>query len=265
MTNPFGPELLIEERGPVRLVTLNRPEHLNATNEALHDALVSVWRHLASDRGARAVVITGAGRAFSAGGDFQHFVDLWSDRDKRRTEIDSAGTLLKEMVDFRLPLVAAVNGPAVGLGCSIAACSDVVLIEESAYFADPHVGVGLTAADGGAPTWPLLMGILRAKEYLLTSERIPAARAAELGLATRVVADGTVVDEAIAVAEKLAAQPPQAIQSTKQALNIHIKKAMAGVLEYALAEEYASFDTPEHQELVTGFLDRAKARAARTA
>jgi enoyl-CoA hydratase len=262
MDNAFAPELLIDTDGAVRIVTLNRPEALNATNEALHHALIAVWRHLAADPGARAVVLTGAGRAFSAGGDFVHFVELWDDRELRRKEIDGARRLLTEMIDFPLPVVAAVNGPAVGLGCNLAVCSDIVLIAESAFMADPHVGVGLTAADGGAPTWPLLMGLLRAKEYLLTSERIPAEQAVALGLANRVVPDAELLDQALLLAGKLAAQPPQAVQSTKRALNMHIKRAIAGVLEYALGEEFASFDTAEHQTLIRAFLERSRARAA---
>lgn len=262
MDNPFAPELLIDTDGAVRIVTLNRPEALNATNEALHHALIAVWRHLAEDPGARAVVLTGAGRAFSAGGDFVHFVELWDDRELRRKEIDGARRLLTEMTDFPLPVVAAVNGPAVGLGCNLAVCSDIVLIAESAFIADPHVGVGLTAADGGAPTWPLLMGMLRAKEYLLTSERIPAEQAVALGLANRVVPDAELLDQARLLAGKLAAQPAHAVQTTKRALNMHVKRAIAGVLEYALAEEFASFDTAEHQTLVRAFLERSRARAA---
>jgi enoyl-CoA hydratase len=260
--NPFAPELLIEERGAVRLVTLNRPEALNATNEALHHGLVRVWRLIAEDDSARAVVITGAGRAFSAGGDFEHFVELWDDREMRRKEIDGARRLVHEMLDFPLPVVAAVNGPAVGLGCNLAVCSDIVLMAESSYISDPHVAVGLTAADGGAPTWPLLMGMLRAKEYLLTSERIPADQAVAIGLANRVVPDADLLDQALALATKLAAQPAQAVQTTKRALNMHMKRAVAGVLEYALSEEYASFDTSEHQDLVRAFLERSRARAA---
>jgi enoyl-CoA hydratase len=259
--NPFAPELLIEARDAVRIVTLNRPEALNATNEALHHALVAVWGHIAADPEARAVVVTGAGRAFSAGGDFEHFVELWDDLDLRQKEIDGARRLLTEMVDFPLPVVAAVNGPAVGLGCNLAVCSDIVLIAESAYIADPHVRVGLTAADGGAPTWPLLMGMLRAKEYLLTSERIPAEQAVALGLANRVVPVADLLDQALLVAGKLAAQPPQAVRSTKRALNMHVKRAMAGVLEYALAEEFSSFDSPEHRAIVQAFLERSRARA----
>lgn len=263
MDNPFAPELLIESRGPVRIVTLNRPEHRNATNAALHGALIKVWRHLAEDRDARAVVITGAGPAFSAGGDMDHFVELWDDAPARRLEIDAARRLLTEILDFPLPVVAAVNGPAVGLGCNLAITADMVIMAESAFIADPHVGVGLTAADGGAPTWPLLMSMLRAKEYLLTSERIPAAKAVEIGLANRVVPDAELMDNAIAFAEKLAKQPAQAVQSTKRALNMHIKRAVAGVLEYALQEEFACFDTPEHQDLVKAFLARSTSRAAK--
>jgi enoyl-CoA hydratase len=262
MQNPFEPELLIESRGAVRVVTLNRPEALNAANEALHGALQSVWGHLAQDIEARAVVLTGAGRAFSAGGDFEHFVELWSDVPRRRREIDGARRLLTEMVDFPLPVIAAVNGPAVGLGCNLAVLSDIVLIAESAYISDPHVSVGLTAADGGAPTWPLLMSMLRAKEYLLTSERIPAEQAVALGLANRVVPDAMLLDQALEVAQRIAALPPQSVQSTKRALNMHIKRAVAGVLEYALSEEFDSFGTVEHQALVTSFLERSKARAA---
>lgn len=263
MDHPFAPELLIESRGAVRIVTLNRPEHLNATNEALHGALIRVWRHLAEDLDARAVVLTGAGKAFSAGGDFDHFVELWEDREARRREIDGARRLLTEIIDFPLPVVAAVNGPAVGLGCNLAVASDIVMMAESAFIADPHVSVGLTAADGGAPTWPMLMSMLRAKEYLLTSERIPATKAVELGLANRVVPDAGLMDQALAFAEKLAAQPPQAVQSTKRALNMHMKRAIAGVLEYALQEEFASFDTPEHQEIVERFLARSSSRVAK--
>lgn len=262
MDNPFAPELLIEARDAVRLVTLNRPEARNATNEALHGALQSVWRFLARDPDARAVVLTGAGSAFSAGGDFEHFVELWSDRPQRRREIDGAHRLLTEMVDFPLPVIAAVNGPAVGLGCNLAVLSDIVLIAQSAYMADPHVSVGLTAADGGAPTWPLLMSMLRAKEYLLTSQRIPAEDAVAIGLANRVVQDSDLLDEALKVAQRIAALPSQAVQSTKRALNMHIKRAVSGVLEYALSEEFDSFETVEHQAIVTQFLERSKVRTA---
>jgi enoyl-CoA hydratase len=261
LQNPFAPELLIEERGPVRVVTLNRPEALNAMVPRLHRALEEVWSHLAADGAARAVVLTGAGRAFSAGGDLDEVARWWDDTDARRREIDGARRLLTEIVDFPLPVVAAVNGPAVGLGCTLAVSSDIVLIAESAFLADPHVGIGLTAADGGALVWPFLVGMLRAKEYLLTGDRIPAEQAVAIGLANRVVPDDDLLDAALQLADRLAAQPPQAVRSTKQALNLHVRRAFADVLEYALREEYRSFDAPEHREIVRELRESARKRS----
>jgi enoyl-CoA hydratase len=260
LSNPFAPELLIEARGPVRIVTMNRPAALNSMVPGLHRALEGVWSHLAADPEARAVVLTGAGRAFSAGGDLDELTQWWTDVDARRREIDGARRLLAEIVDFPLPVVAAVNGPAVGLGCTLAVSSDVVLMGSSAFLADPHVGLGLTAADGGVVLWPFLVGLLRAKEYLLTGERIPADKAVELGLANHAVPDAELLDRALSLADRLAAQPPQAVQSTKKALNMHVRRAFADVLEYALAEEFRSFDTLEHREAVKALRDGADRR-----
>ncbi|MCX2934738.1 enoyl-CoA hydratase-related protein [Mycobacterium sp. CVI_P3] len=258
MAGPFAPELLVEDgANGVRLVTLNRPEALNAANQRLHEHLAKVWTYLAEDDAARAVVITGAGEAFSAGGDMHHLVHLRQDRSLRRREIADARRMVQAMIDCPLPIVAAVNGPAVGLGCNLAILSDVVLIAENAYLADPHVSIGLTAADGGAPIWPTLVGLLRAKEYLLTGDRIPAQRAVEFGLATRSVSHEDLHAEALRVAYRLAAQPMHALRTTKRALNLHIARAMSGILEYALAEEFASFDTEEHQKVVDSFVARS--------
>jgi enoyl-CoA hydratase len=256
MENPFAPLVLIEELGPVRLVTLNRPEALNAANPDLHRAVARVWNHLAEDPAARAVVLTGAGRAFSAGGDIELLKALADDHASRERLLDEAAEIINQMARFPLPVVAAVNGPAVGLGANLALLSDVVFLAESAYLCDPHVSVGLTAADGGAPFWPLLTGLLRAKEYLFTGDRIPPAKAVEMGLASRVVPDADVLDEAVAFARRLAEQPPQAIQSTKRALNLHLIRAVAGVLDYALAQEFRSFETPEHRAVVAKILGR---------
>ncbi|HUZ10821.1 MAG TPA: enoyl-CoA hydratase/isomerase family protein [Acidimicrobiales bacterium] len=256
MPNPFEPEILIEERGPIRIVTLNRPEARNAANQALHRKVSRVWRYLDDDPEVRAVVLTGAGKAFCAGGDMELFRALHSDHVTRRRIIDEAGRVAREMVAFSLPIVAAVNGAAVGLGANLAVLSDLVLMAESSYLQDPHVEVGLTAADGGAPIWPLYMSILRVKEYLFTGARIPADKAVELGLATRVVPDDKLFDEALELATRLAEQPPQALQTTKRAVNMHLARAMDGIVDYALAAEFQSFDTPEHQAVVERFLGR---------
>ena len=157
------------------------------------------------------------------------------------------------MLRFHLPVVAAVNGPAVGLGASVAVTCDIVLIAESTYIADTHVNIGLTAGDGGAATWPLLIGMLRAKEYLLTGERIPAALAVEFGLANRVVADDQLMPEALALAHKLSALPPQSLQETKRALNVHLQQAVASVLPFALSAEAESFATPEIKATIEKF------------
>jgi enoyl-CoA hydratase len=186
--------ILVDSDGPVRIVRLNRPEALNAADDALHARLASVWDELAQDTACRAVVLTGQGRAFSAGGDFGVLKGMNESEPYRRKVLDEGARIVRSMAGFPLPIVAAVNGPAVGLGCSLAGLCDIVLIEESAYLADPHVSVGLVAGDGGAITWPALMSLLKAKEYLFLGDRIPAHVAVELGLANRVVPDGASVD-----------------------------------------------------------------------
>src|SRR5262245_57189077 len=204
-----GSPVLIEARGAVRLVTLNRPASLNATDEELHGALERTWRELAADQEARAVVLTGAGRAFSAGGDLGLLDRMVGDTDLRAAIMAEAADIVRGMTSLRIPIVSAVAGPAVGLGRSLAAMSDLVIVEEHAYFADPHVALGLVAADGGALTWPLLTSLLRAKEFILLGDRLAAADALALGLANRVVAKGTGLATAIEIAERVASLPPQ--------------------------------------------------------
>jgi enoyl-CoA hydratase len=258
MDQPFGPELLIESRGAIRIVRMNRPDQLNAVSERLHVGLNKVWLHITEDPDARAIVFTGEGRAFSAGGDMHHFLEVQANPVARRREMDMAGELVRAMLACPLPIIAAINGPAVGLGCSLGVLCDIVYMAETAYIADPHVAVGLTAGDGGAPAWPMFMSVLRAKEYLFTGDRISATKAVELGLANHVVPNDELMDTAIAMAERLAVLPPQALQTTKQAINLHITRAVTGVLEYALACEFHSFDTPEHRAIVQKFIDKAK-------
>lgn len=239
------PEIEVAADGPIRIVTLNRPERLNATNHALHEGLGALFPLLDADDDARAVVLTGAGRAFSAGGDFSYIDAITKDGDLRRQTLADARRIVTGMVQCRLPIVAAVNGPAVGLGCSLVALSDIVYMAESAHLADPHVMVGLVAADGGPVTWPLLTSLQLAKEYALTGERIPARRAAEIGLANHVRADDEVMPAALACARKLAAMPRRALEDTKRVLNMHLERAVLATLDFALAAEDRSFLSPE--------------------
>jgi enoyl-CoA hydratase/carnithine racemase len=235
----------VEADGPIRIIRLNRPEQLNATNRELHAALAALWPQLDADLGARAAVITGNGRAFSAGGDFDYISDLAGDAELRAETLVHGRQIVTGMVGCRVPVVAAVNGPAVGLGCSLVALSDIVFMAESAHLADPHVMIGLVAADGGPVTWPLLISLQLAKEYALTGDRIPARRAAEIGLVNHVCADDSVVEEAIACARKVAALPQRAAEDTKRILNLHLERAVLAALDFAFAAEDRSFTSPE--------------------
>ena len=263
LTNGRGPnrELLVDERGAVRIVTLNRPEAMNSANEELHRELARVWSEVAADESVRAVVVTGAGSAFSAGGDLQLLSRMTEDLELRSAIMAEAGEIVRTMTSLRVPIIAAINGPAVGLGCSLASMSDLVLVEEQAYFADPHVALGLVAADGGALTWPLLTSLIRAKEYILLGSRLSAADAVEIGLANKVVPQGTSLDAAIELAERLAAMPPQAVQETKRLLNQALRAAVDALLRGALDVETASFDQPAFQENLRGMLERSSRRS----
>jgi enoyl-CoA hydratase len=241
-------EIEVRADGPLRIITLNRPAALNAVNDALHTGLARLWPRLSADDGARAAVLTGAGTAFCAGGDLGYLDELGRDPRLRAATLAHGRDLVLGMARCRVPVIAAVNGPAVGLGCSLVALSDIVYLAQAAYLADPHVQVGLVAADGGPLTWPLHTSLHLAKEYALTGARIPAARAAELGLANHVVADP--LTEALACAARVAALPRQAVESTKRLLNLHLERAVLATLDFAITAEDQSFQTDDFRAAI---------------
>jgi len=255
-TYDITPEIQIESDGPVRIIRLNRPEQLNATNHGLHKGLAELFPQIDADDDARAVVLTGNGRAFSAGGDFTYIDELIEDPALRRESLTDGKLIVKGMVECRVPIVAAVNGPAVGLGCSLVALSDIVYMAESAHLADPHVLIGLVAADGGPVTWPLLTSLQLAKEYALTGDRISAQRAAAIGLANHVCPDDEVLDQALACAKRIAKLPKQATEDTKRILNLHLQRAVLATIDFALTAEDRSFTSPELRANIDRLLSR---------
>lgn len=235
-----------EDAAGVVVVTLSRPEALNAPDRAMHTALTTVWDEVAQlDPGA--VVLTGRGRAFSAGSDRQLMTALLEDEGVRDDVLDEASRMLLALLDLPMPVVAAVNGPAVGLGCGLVAACDLVVMAEDAYFLDPHVPVGLAGGDGVALCWPPLAGLLVAKEFALLGDRLAAPQAAERGLVTRVTPRERVLATALEFAGRLANQPRQAVRETKTVLNRGFRAHLTAGLPVALAAERRSFAEPDNR------------------
>jgi enoyl-CoA hydratase len=252
-------EIHVQADGPIRLVTLNRPHDLNGANRPMHQALAEVWDLLDADADARAVVLTGGGRAFSAGGDFEYMQENIDDEAMRAQTMAEGRAIIEGMIRCRLPVVAAVNGPAVGLGCSLALLADIVLIAQDAFLADPHLRMGLVPGDGGM-SWPTLIGLSRAKEFLFLGTRIPADEAVRLGLASRSVPREQVLEEALTLARKLAAVPAVALQDTKRALNSYLEVQIEHAFTRGLDGELTSMGSDAHRDAVAAARTKAANR-----
>ncbi|HEY9417270.1 MAG TPA: enoyl-CoA hydratase/isomerase family protein [Pseudonocardia sp.] len=236
-------EVEIDEH--ILTATMNRPDQLNAVNGALHEDLEHLFARVAEDDEVDVVILTGAGRAFCAGGDVKGMADgsmipaggrhaplTWFTGGPQR--------LIRNMLSVPQPMIAAVNGHAVGLGATLALFCDVVLVADNAKIGDTHTKVGLVAGDGGAVIWPLLVGVNRAKELLMTSELLSAAEAERLGLVNHVYPAAEVMPEAKALAERLAGMPLAAVRYTKQAVNKLLWERMVSTLDTSLAFEAIS-------------------------
>ncbi len=236
-----------ERTGDVLQVTLANPRNkLNAVDGEMHAELVRCFEELKTEQGARAVLLTGAGRAFSAGGDFNWMSsttpgDLYQMRREGKQ-------IVWNLLDVELPIVAAINGHAIGLGATLALLCDAIFVADSAKIADPHVQVGIVAGDGGAVVWPLAMGPVRAKRYLLTGDALSAAEAEQMGLVNAAVPDDELQSEALAFATRLAAGAPLAVRYTKLAVNQLLKQAMATAFDYSTALELVTFVSSDHKE-----------------
>jgi enoyl-CoA hydratase len=244
--------------GAVLRVTIDHPESpLNAVDDLLHAELTRLFAALKGEHEARAILLTGAGSAFSAGGDFAWFPQL--DNLARLEDLRrDAKQMIWDLLDVPLPIVAAINGPAVGLGASLALLCDTIFIADSAHIADPHVLVGLVAGDGGAAIWPLALGPARAKQYLMTGDPVPAREAERIGLVNRVVPDAKLPTESLAFAERLARGAPLAIQYTKQAVNKLVKEALNTAFDASTALEIVTFQSDDHREALAALREKRR-------
>ncbi len=259
MTNSFDQfEYINFERldGHVLKVTIDRPDSdLNAVDAQLHRELTKLMVVLKEEREARCIVLTGVGKAFSAGGDFDWFPTLQAPG-KLEDLRQEAKNLIWDMLDIQVPVVAAINGHAVGLGASIGLLCDIIFVAESAIISDPHVSVGIVAGDGGTIIWPLAVGPALAKQYLLTGDPINAAEAHRIGLINFVSSNDEVVDDAIAYATKLAAKAPLAVQYTKVAVNKLLKDAANTAFDTATALELLTFQSEDHPEALAAIAEK---------
>jgi enoyl-CoA hydratase len=234
--------------GHVLRVEIAHPTNpMNVVDGAMHDDLARLFRELKREREARAVLITGRGKFFSAGGDFGWFPTLQDPQRLEQTRRDGK-QLVWDLLDVEIPIVAAVNGAAVGLGASIALLCDVIFMADTASIADPHVRVGVVAGDGGAAIWPLLLGPARAKQYLLTGDALKAPEAERIGLVNAVVPAAELEATALAFATRLAAGAPLAVQFTKQAVNKLVKDALNTAFDTSMALEMLTFRSEDHRE-----------------
>ena len=254
---PHFESLLLSRRGRRLTISFNRAEALNAFNAAMHVDYVAALQFAAADPDSDVIVLTGEGRCFSAGGDFARMEECIADPAQFEREAADAKRIVFALLDMEKPVIARVNGHAVGLGATIALLCDVVFASDKAKIGDPHVKVGLVAGDGGAVIWPQLIGFARAKEYLLTGGLIEAPKAAAMGLINHAVAPDALDARVDAFCDELLAGATRAIRWTKVTINMELKRIAHALMDPGIAYESLSQRSAEHRDAVKA-LRRAK-------
>ncbi|MGI9646827.1 MAG: enoyl-CoA hydratase/isomerase family protein [Ilumatobacteraceae bacterium] len=248
--DPYEPFTRLRFERPsdgVLLITLDDPDRLNATDGPTHEQLSRVFRTIDDDESVRAVVVTGAGRAFSAGGDLEWIADQVGDYGQTMRVMKEAGDIVRTMIDCDTPVVSAINGVAVGAGLAVALMADISVMNEEARLTDGHIRLGVGAGDHAVAIWPLLCGMAKAKYYLLTADFLDGREAERIGLVSKAVPADEVLPTALSIAEKLAAGPVDATQLTKRALNHWLRQALPN-FEASLAYEMLNFLGPDSAE-----------------
>lgn len=252
--------LLVEKRDGIALVTMNRPEKLNAANAVLHHELGRIWLDIGEDAEVRAAIITGAGTAFSAGGDFEISEQNMVDPEYNFNTLKEAREVVYNLIDLDKPVVSAINGVAVGAGMAIALLADISIASERARFNDGHVRFGVAAGDHACLIWPLLCGMAKAKYYLLTGEFVDAREAERIGMVSMVVPHEDLMSTAWRVAQQLANGPQLAIRFTKRALNQWLRLANITSFDYSLALEMLSFFGADPREGIQALKEKRQPR-----
>jgi len=243
--------------GHVAEITLTRPEVLNRFDVDLHRDFTQALLELRDRKDLRAIVLASTGKVFSAGGDFEMMVACHHDVAERTKLVDEGRLLFNLLTDVPVPIVVALHGDAIGLGATVALACDAIVASRTASIADPHVAIGLVAGDGGCVVWPAAAGMLRAKRYLLTGDRLKAEDAWTMGLVTDLV-DGPddVLPAARALAARMAALPPLAVQGTKRALNQLLQQRAGEVLDLSFTLEGVSMGSDDLVEAIAAFKER---------
>ena len=243
--------------GPVGEITLTRPELLNRFDVALHRDFTELLLELRGRRDLRAVVLASTGKCFSAGGDFDLMLAARADIDVRTNLMDEGRLMFRLLADLALPVVVAMQGDAIGLGATVALSCDAIVASRTAAISDPHVAVGLVAGDGGCVVWPAAVGMLRAKRYLLTGDRLTAEEGWAIGLVTDLV-DGP--DDALpaarALAARIAALPPLAVQGTKAVMQASLELSVREGLDHVALWNAGHIASNDLGEAMTAFLEK---------
>jgi enoyl-CoA hydratase len=257
---PHFHSILLERRGRRLTLALNRPDRLNAFDLEMHDELAEALRYAREDAASDVIVLTGTGRAFSAGGDLDHIANSAANPHLFDHEIAIARRIVLTLLDIDKPVICRLNGHAVGLGATIALLCDVIFASERAKIGDPHVGIGLVAGDGGAIVWAERIGLARAKEYLLTGDLLTADQAAAIGLVNHCL-PAEALDEAVdAFCERLLRGAQIAIRRTKALTNMELKRIAALVLDQGLQWEAESVRSADHREAIEALRDKRAPR-----
>ena len=246
----------LERDGDIATLTLTRPELLNRIDAAAHRELVAGFRELQAMSGLRAVLFEAEGRVFSAGGDFELMLQAHADLRVRTEMIQEALQVVQALLDISAPVVVALHGDAIGLGATVVLAADAVVTHATVRIADPHVAIGLVAGDGGCLVWPQAVGMMRAKRHLLTGDPVSGEEAHRIGLVSDLVEREEVPAAARALAERLAALPPLAVQGTKRALNEVLRHRFAEVMAISLANELTSLGSDDLREAIAAFKER---------